>query len=153
MTSYYPVTDEIVWHESLLDGMLGALTVVPGDTLLDGVRVGLRTGAHTINPRVDDPDSVTPATFTGYAKQTPTFVGPVNLTTYGRGVQTTVTFLCTADIDPVEEITGWYLMDGGAGAPTLLYAEGEFADPLIIQKDGDAITLTIVLPIRSVQTR
>jgi hypothetical protein len=152
-TMFYPVADNAVWHDSITDEMLGALSARPAAALFVVPKVHLRINAHTINPRADSPATVDEATFTGYVDAAPTIVGPVNLTDQGRGVQATVTFLCTADLGAGEEITGWYLTDEVAAAPTRIYAEGDFPTPLTILLDGDGITLTMVLPIRALQDR
>lgn len=153
MTSYYPVSNEIQWHETLLSDLLGALSARPAAALLVSPRVHLRKGAHAINPRNDDPTSVTEAAFTGYAVQTPTIVGPVSLSANGKGVQFTVVFTCSAHLTSPEDVTGWYLTDEVAAAPTRIYAEGGFDGPLNIANTGDSITLTVVLPLRAVQER
>ena len=153
MTSYYPVTSEITWHNSLLAELLVALSTRPAAALLVDARVRLRTGEKAPTPRNDDPALFTEPTFTGYTEATPTISAPVNLDADGQGVAMTVTFTCSAD-GSAQQITGWWLSNDVAGDPTRVYAEGDLTDEeIIIQRDGDLLSLTIVLPIRADQVR
>jgi hypothetical protein len=152
-TSHFFTTEEIVWHDSLEGDMLGALSARPAAALLVAPQLRLYALPHGAHAKDDDPALFTEPVFTGYAKQAVTLTGPFNLSADGKGVQVTVTFTCTTSPGVPVPVGGWWLCDDVAGAATRVYAEGDFGEEFLISHAGDAITLTVVLPLEAVQTR
>jgi hypothetical protein len=149
MTTAYEVSDDVLWHESLLSDLLGCLDVRPAAALLVTPALRLFTDNNIGSPRDDSPAFHTEATYTGYAEQAVVLGTPVNLTVDGKGRVVTVTFACTANLVGAITVHGWMLTDGHGGAATRVYAEGRFPAPVTVQYIGDSVVLTVTLPLRS----
>src|SRR5207245_11602336 len=104
-------------------------------------------------PTNDDPTMFIEATFTGYVAKAVVLGAPQNLSTFGRGRKVTVTYNCTADLIAPQEVKGWYLVDNFGLAPTKVYAEGVLDLGIVMALAGDALQLTMLLPLRSEQDR
>jgi hypothetical protein len=138
----FVVNPTVVLMEGVVDGILGALTVVPGAALILTPTVRLYDLPRLPNPVTDTPADYHEATFHGYAAAALTLGAPVNAGSSGRLVQADVNFILTAPAGGGATIYGAYLTNG---AGDTLYAVMPFAEPAILAVAGDQLSLDAVI--------
>jgi len=105
---------------------------------LNGAKLHLATAGPPGGP-TEVLGDFTEATFTGYAAATLTWSGPY----YGadgapQAVSQLASFIATAAAS--ETITDWYITDG---AGTALLASGHLENPVVIDRDGAGMSLSV----------
>lgn len=141
------VTVAYQWAFSLIQAMLGALSARPAAALLTTPKVLLYKAGPV--PAGDSAvGDFTAVAFSGYADASLTLAGPI-LTSGGEWAMIgTVTFTATtASPFVVDTAIGYIVYDGA----TAYYGGEQFADPVPFGQAGAALSLTVVLPLASLQ--
>jgi hypothetical protein len=137
----YRNTVSPVFNEAWLQGLLAALSTVPGAALLVTPKVHLRTDSLVPQP-TDTSATYTEAAYSGYAAVALTLAGPVNAgPSYIAEVGNALFVSTTGSPFVPNNITGYYLT---TGTNTLVMSEN-FANPIPIATAGDAIDLAVAL--------
>jgi len=140
-------TQELVLSEAFADAILNCLDTVPGAALLAAAEVILFTAGPPLDKDMDAGD-YTVATFTGYAVDTFTpILGPANFPGGRRGMHAQVDFVCTADIDPSENVIGYLLTNGDQ---SVTWAGEIFDEPVTFAEAGDTLSLDLIVSLPAI---
>lgn len=149
MTSVRTITT-VMFSESLLAAMLDALSARPAAALLTTPTLVLSTAGAPGSGRDDSPAWIVPPVFTGYAGAALTLSSPGNVQDGGKQVNATALFGATADPTDAQECVSWAVVDDPT-TPTVVYAAGDFDEPITITRSGDDAIVNLILPIASAQ--
>jgi hypothetical protein len=129
------------WALALLDALLSALKTVPAGALLTTPKVSLFSGSTVVSQN-STYASFTKCVFSGYADQTLTLSGPVNLPGIGQALIGTVTFVQSGGTTG-DTATGYFVSDGTA----TFYGGERLANPVAFAVNGDFLTVNVILPL------
>jgi hypothetical protein len=136
------------WSRALVNALLTTLSTDPAAALLVTPKIFLFTEGTQPGPESEVTD-FTEADFSGYALQSVTLSGAVNIGDAEQARLATVTFVATTASPFVPNtILGYLLTDG-----VLAYYGGElFAEPVPIAQAGDFLKLDLVLSMPNITT-
>lgn len=150
-------SQNLVCSNDLLDAILGAMTVVPGDPLLDALAIHLSQDPAFSPTPTTLLAALTPgkATFTGYttAGYTPTESVVLNTGGSSRGIRYDVLAVAVAPTPPDpfvgNSIYGWWLQNG-----TLFLCGERFPDDSVAQigSPGDYVALGAIVGLSAFQS-
>lgn len=141
----YYRTKKMTMSKTLTEGLLGALTAIPGAALMVTPTVILYTAGGPPTPDTTVA-SLTVADFPGYGAATITFSGPVVVGGTDFGRLAGANFICTGTPIPGGSLLGYAVTDGASA----IYGSEAFPAPMVIGQDGDFLSLDIIMPIPAV---
>jgi len=140
------------WNNTILDGLLAALTARPATAIAPAMTVALYTAPGlSVSPTSVLADfTVSEAAYTGYARLTPTFVGPVHTSQDVEAAVASVLFELVGTGTPVgANITGYVVITGSDWVVAETFADGE---EINLGTFGDFLSLDLVLPLTGYQS-